>query len=96
MTAVTFLPRLLPLLALSRRALPAAVRTWLSYVPVAVLAALLGPILFVPPGGVSLQPGDNPYFWAALPAFVVALSTKNMFLTVLTGIISLACLRQII
>lgn len=94
MTAVTFLPRLLPLLALSRRPLPEAVRVWLSYVPVAVLAALLGPILFVAPGGVSLQPGTNPYFWAALPAFLIALGTRNMFLTVLAGIVSLALLRQ--
>ena len=95
MTVVTFLPRLLPLLALSRRKLAPAVQIWLSYVPIAVLAALLGPVLFLPQGSFSLQPGLNPYLWAAIPSFLIALATRNMFLTVLAGIISLACLRQL-
>ena len=44
MTAVTYLPRSLPLLFLSGRKLPAGLQIWLSYIPAAVLAALLVPL----------------------------------------------------
>ncbi len=96
MTAVTFLPRLLPVLFLSQRRLAPAVRVWLSYVPAAVLAALLGPILLLPQGSFNLKPPVNPYFWAAIPSLWTALKTRNMFLTVLVGIAALACLRLVI
>ncbi|HEY3315216.1 MAG TPA: AzlD domain-containing protein, partial [Bacillota bacterium] len=41
MALVTYLPRMLPLVVLSRFKLPPAVLRWLSFVPVAVLSALL-------------------------------------------------------
>lgn len=93
MALVTFLPRLFPILLLSRRKLPPQVRIWLSYVPVAVLASLLGPILFMPEGRLALFPGENPYLWAAVPALATALLSKNMFLTVLAGMAGIAFLR---
>lgn len=93
MALVTFLPRFLPLLFLSKRKLSPLAKSWLSYVPVAVLSALLGPALFLKDGQFSLALSSNPYFWAALPTFAVALWTRNMFLAVLTGIGSVALLR---
>jgi branched-subunit amino acid transport protein len=96
MAAVTYLPRLLPLLFLSGKKLPAAIEIWLSYIPVAVLAALLGPSLFITEGKFTLDPSTNIYFWAAIPSFTVALLTKNMFFTVLAGIASASLLRFIL
>ena len=96
MALVTYLPRLLPILLLSRRRLPPQVGIWLSYVPVAVLAALLGPILFMPAGQFALHPGDNPYLWVAFPTLATALVSKNMFLTVLAGMAGIALLRMFI
>lgn len=93
MALVTYLPRLFPILLLSRRKLPPQIEIWLSYVPVAVLAALLGPILFMPTGHLTLHPGENLYFWAALPALATAFLSKNMFLTILAGMASVALLR---
>ncbi len=93
MTAVTYLPRLLPLLLLSRRKLPLTVERWLSYVPVAVLAALLAPALFLPQGEFTLNLSLNPHFWAALPALATAILTRNMFVTVLAGITATALIR---
>lgn len=93
MALVTYLPRFFPILLLSRRKLPPQIRILLSYVPVAVLASLLGPILFMPAGQPALHPGDNPYLWAALPALAAALLSKNMFLTVLIGMAGIALLR---
>lgn len=93
MALVTFLPRFLPLLFLSKRRLSPLAESWLSYVPVAVLSALLGPGLFLKDGQFNLALSSNPYFWAALPTIVVALWTRNMFLAVLTGIGSISLLR---
>jgi branched-subunit amino acid transport protein len=97
MALVTYLPRFLPLLLLSRRKLNPMFRIWLSYVPVAVLAALLGPALFMAEGTLlTIQPSLNQYFWAALPSFAIALLTRSMFLTVLTGMGAVAILRLFI
>ena len=93
MTVTTYLPRLLPLLLLSRRKLPLVVERWLSYVPVAVLAALLGPVLFLPRGEFTLELALNPHFWAALPALAAAILTRNMFITVIVGIAGTASIR---
>lgn len=93
MAVVTYIPRLLPLLFLSRRKLSPFLESWLSYVPVAVLAALLGPILFIEEGSFTLDININPYFWAAIPSFAIAILTRNMFITVLTGMVSIAVIR---
>ncbi|MGI6307083.1 MAG: AzlD domain-containing protein [Dethiobacteria bacterium] len=96
MALVTYLPRLLPILLLSRRKLPPRVKIWLSYIPVAVLASLLGPVLFMAEGRLTLHPVPNPYFWAALPSLAIALLTKNMFLTILAGMAGVALIRLLL
>ncbi len=92
-SVVTYIPRLLPVLFLSRRKLPKSVVFFLSYVPVAVLAALLAPTLFAPSGAVELALSSNPVFWVSIPVFVIALRTRNLFATVLSGMAILALLR---
>lgn len=89
MAVVTYLPRLLPLLFLTqngqkRRAFPPLVETWLRYIPVAVLAALLLPSLVVAEAQANLA-WDNLYLWAALPTLGVAWKTRSLFAAVLTG-----------
>lgn len=41
MALVTYLPRALPILFMSSRTLPRLLEVWLSYIPPAVLAALV-------------------------------------------------------
>jgi branched-subunit amino acid transport protein len=96
MAAVTYLPRLLPILLLSRRTLPGAIQRWLSYVPVAVLAALLAPALFAPAGELNLAFTENPVFWVSIPVFAVAFITRNLFATVIVGMVLIALLRYFI
>ena len=93
MALVTFIPRVLPILLLSRRELPDSFTIWLSYVPVAVLAALLAPALFAPGDTVNFAFEANPAFWVAIPVFTVAYFTRNLFATVLAGMVLLALLR---
>ncbi len=85
MSLVTFLPRLLPVLLLSKRSLPAPLIRWLSYIPAAVLAALLGPALLAPAEKIELGFTANPGIWVAFPVFLVAYLTRSLFATVLTG-----------
>jgi len=96
MAAVTYLPRLLPVLLLSRRTLPGAIQRWLSYVPVAVLAALLAPALFAPAGEFNLVFTENPAFWVSIPVFAVAFVTRNLFATVIVGMVLNALFRYFI
>jgi branched-subunit amino acid transport protein len=81
---VTALPRVLPLVLLSRFALPQWLLDWLSFVPVAVLAALTA-IEVLMPGG------RGPAFHAAslvaiAAAFAVAATTRNLLATVAAGV----------
>ncbi|NLC43689.1 MAG: AzlD domain-containing protein [Clostridiales bacterium] len=92
MSIVTQLPRLLPLVVLSRLNLPPLVIRWLKQIPIAVLSALLFPSLFMPNGNLSFSL-DNTTLIAALPCILVAFKTKNLLLTILTGIIASALLQ---
>ena len=96
MSLVTFIPRVLPILVLSRRKLPEPVERWLSYVPVAVLAALLAPALFAPTGELNLAFTVNPAFWVSIPVFIIAFLTRNLFVTVLGGMVLIALVRYFI
>jgi branched-subunit amino acid transport protein len=92
MLAVTYLARLIPMLVLSRLEIPAGFRRWLQFVPVAVLSALLMPNILLQNGGLALRL-DNTYLLAAVPTVIVAARFKNIFLTVLCGIICLMLIR---
>jgi branched-subunit amino acid transport protein len=89
---VTFIPRVLPLAVLSRIQLPDWGMRWLSHVPIAVMAALVGQEILMPQG--ELAPlTHNPELIAALPAFAVAIFTRSLLGTVVAGILSMMLLR---
>ena len=94
MMLVTAPVRVFPLLMLSQRDLPRLLERWLSYVPVAVLAAMLFPSIFMPEGSFAFQL-DNFYLWAAVPAILVAWKTRTLFPPVLSGVSVLILLRLI-
>jgi len=86
MGMVTYLPRWLPLIFLSRRQLPEWLVDWLDFIPVAILSALLAPLL--------LTSGADPHLdfaraelIAAVPTFGVAYLTRSLGATVLAGML---------
>ena len=100
MGLVTYLPRLIPLLALSGQAgaqnrLPPWFTRWLGYVPVAVLAAMLLPSLLVVEGQARLA-WDNLYLWAALPTAWIAWKTRSLVGAVLAGVAVVALGRLLL
>ncbi len=96
MSLVTYIPRVMPVILLSRRSLPLMVERWLSYVPVAVLAALLAPALLAPAGELTVTHTLNPAFWVSIPVFAIAFLTRNLFLTVISGMLLMALFRLFI
>src|SRR4030043_527919 len=57
MAVVTFLPRFLPMVFLTRWVIPERVKTGLGYIPTAILSAIVFPILFFNGRGeVAFQP----------------------------------------
>jgi branched-subunit amino acid transport protein len=92
MALVTYLPRFLPLYVLHRFQIPRTFALWLSYVPAAVLAALVAPGLLLSEGQLFLSV-RNGFLLAAFPTFAVALKTRNMLATILAGMVSILVFR---
>jgi len=84
MGAVTYLPRMLPLVVLSRRRLPLWLSEWLELIPVAVLSALIAPTLFAHSSPRELALG-KPELIAAIPTLLFALKTRSLAGSVLVG-----------
>lgn len=99
MAVVTYLPRALPLVLLSSRALNPLIERWLRLIPPAVLAALLAPELLLDKDadGVRLFVSpDNVLLLAAIPSFLVAWFTRSFFGTVITGMGAVALGRYLV
>ena len=92
---VTLIPRVLPMLALRRMSLPSWLADWLRYVPVAVMAALLAQQALLPGGASLALPPDNLHVLAIVPTLVVAVRTRSLIATVLTGMAAMALLRAL-
>ncbi|ACA58907.1 AzlD domain-containing protein [Candidatus Desulforudis audaxviator] len=94
MGAVTYLPRALPLAVLAQMKIPEGFIRWLRFVPVAVLAALLAPELLLHEGAFDLSL-RNQFLLAAVPCFLVAVKTKNLFFTVGVGLAAAILLQAV-
>ena len=92
MSLVTYLPRALPLLVLSKFELPLLFRRWLQFIPVAVLSALLAPAILMPQGRLVISL-DNNALIASVLCFLAAAKTKNIFLTIVIGILAMFVLQ---
>lgn len=86
MGAVTYLPRMLPLVALSRRRLPSWFSEWLELIPAAILSALLAPPLFTSAAPRAFCLG-KPELLAAFPTLLFALKTRSLAGTVIVGML---------
>jgi branched-subunit amino acid transport protein len=86
MGLVTYLPRWFPLFHLAHRRLPQWLIDWLSLIPVAILSALLAPILFVDAQPRCLHIGKLELL-VAIPTLIFALKSRSMGATVLVGML---------
>jgi len=87
MALVTYLPRYLPWAVAGRVRLPDTLERALEFVPIAVLSAIIAQASLVRDGVLDLSIGNH-HAIAALVAFLVALLTRHLFVTIVSG---LAC-----
>ena len=86
MGLVTFLPRWLPLVYLTKRRLPSWLVEWLDFIPAAILSAILLPALVTDSATRAVDFG-RPEFIVAIPTFVFAILTKSLGGTVIIGMV---------
>ena len=91
---VTFIPRVLPLVVFSRFQMPDWLVKWLSHIPVAVMAALLAQELFIQDGSFAITTNYTKWL-AAVAAFGVAILTRSLLGTVITGVLCMMLVRLI-
>ncbi|WP_042166517.1 AzlD domain-containing protein [Paenibacillus gorillae] len=90
---VTLIPRVVPLMVLSRMNIPDWAMRWLNYIPIAVMAALVGEQLMTADHGLFQNKVE---LLAALPTFAMAIFTRSLLGTVVVGIVSVMVLRLIL
>lgn len=90
---LTALMRTLPVILLSRFRLAISVRQWLSFIPAAIMSALIAAELLTRPtltaGGISLS------LVAALIAALAGVLSRTLFITVISGMVSYSLLRYL-
>jgi branched-subunit amino acid transport protein len=85
MAVVTFFPRFLPMAFLTRWVIPERVKMGLSYIPTAILSAIVFPILFFDGGGkVVLYPH---YLLSAISVFIFSWRLKRLWASVILGML---------
>ena len=87
----TYLTRSLPFAVTVRRRPPAALSRYLEALPVAIIAALVGPAILAPGG--ALTSGAEPIA-AALAAATVAWR-RSLLAGVIVGVLAVALLRRL-
>ena len=92
---LTFATRLSFILLLERINVPDWFRRGLRFVPVAVLSALILPELTSPNGNLFLS-WQNAQLPAGAVAILVAWRTKNVFLTILAGMVALFIFKAVL
>ena len=95
MALVTLLVRYPMLALLGRIPRPEPVLRALQYVPVAVLTAIVVPLVLFPEGQPDLRP-SNAYLVAAVVTGLLAWRRKNLLLTILVGMGSLLAWRALL
>lgn len=84
MGLVTYVPRWVPLVALSQRSLPRWLEEWLDLIPAAILSALILPALLTSGEPRQLTLWNNDLI-VAIPVFLFALRTRSLGGTVIVG-----------
>ena len=85
MALVTFLPRFFPMAFLTRWTLPERVKKGLEYFPISILSAIVFPIFFFSgEGRMEVQPH---YLLSAIPVFIFSWKAKNLWGSVILGMV---------
>lgn len=82
---VTIIPRVLPMMLVSRFGMPDWLDRFLRYVPIAVMTALLAQAVLTQ-GEAFIPLAENRNLLALVPTLLAAIWTRSLLITVVTGI----------
>jgi len=85
MAVVTFLPRFFPMAFLTRMTIPEKVKIGLDYIPVAILSAIVFPVVFST--GHESTGIEPRLLITAIPVFLFALKVKSLWGAVVLGML---------
>lgn len=90
MALVTYLPRFLPLLFLSNREVPKKFAKWMSFIPVAIFAALVFSDVFFWNNELNVNPTENVKLLPTILVFFIASKTQNLLWSMIFGVLGIA------
>ncbi len=93
MSLVTFALRFVPACFLSSWRFPPGLETFLRYVPVAVLSAMVVPTILLTPDDRVHFGTDNLFLLVSVPTVLLAAWTRSFLTTVVAGVVFTAVLR---
>ncbi|MFO8069879.1 MAG: AzlD domain-containing protein [Alkalibacterium sp.] len=89
MAIVTYIPRFLPILLLSKKEISPSFSRWMSYIPVSIFASLIASDIFFWEGSFSLQPLSNIKLIPSVLVLIVAYKTKSLLWSMITGVLAM-------
>lgn len=87
MAVVTYIPRFIPILLLSKKEISPAFSRWMSFIPVSIFAALVASDIFFWESSFSLNPIENIKLIPSILVLVVAFKTKSLLWSMLVGVL---------
>ncbi|MGB4609082.1 MAG: AzlD domain-containing protein [Saccharofermentanales bacterium] len=86
----TFIPRVIPMLFFKNKEIPPKVTQWLSFIPVTIFSALVFSDLVFWENNLSFNPLVNLKMIPSLIVFFIAYKTKNIFISMIIGIVAIS------
>lgn len=92
---VTWLTRIIPFILITKIKLSERVIKWLSFIPITLFTALIIDGLIEQQEGVMGYTINVPFLITMLPTIVIAMLSRSLTITILSGIIIMAVLRWV-
>ncbi|GAB2501526.1 hypothetical protein GCM10008929_22590 [Alkalibacterium psychrotolerans] len=86
MAVVTFFPRFLPLLLLSKKEISPSLSRWMSFIPVSIFAALVASDIFFWEETFNVNPVDNIKLLPSVLVVLIALKTRSLLWSMAAGV----------
>lgn len=86
MAVVTYIPRFLPLLLLSKKEISPSLNQWMSFIPASIFAALVASDVFFWENAFNMNPLDNIKLLPSILVSLIALKTKSLLWSMSAGV----------
>ncbi|PTI09616.1 hypothetical protein BU096_03655 [Staphylococcus xylosus] len=92
---VTWLTRIIPFILITKIKLSERVIKWLSFIPITLFTALIIDGLIEQQEGVMGYSINVPFLITMIPTIIIAVISRSLTITILSGIIIMAVLRWV-